>query len=75
MGKLADVAGAGERDVILERALSWDGLLRMLEPELAEALAAPAVRMAQNGALVADKTALAALPEDELAFLPPVSGG
>ena len=45
------------------------------EPDLASALGGAKVRVAQNADMVADKTALIAADGDEIAFLPPVSGG
>ena len=72
LGKLADLAG-GER--IAPSPLDWRVLLDLLEPELAETVAGDGVKMALNGSLLADKTALVAAEGDEIAFLPPVSGG
>ena len=73
LGKLADLAGAGEREVA--GPLDWAGLLAELEPELAAAAKGEKVRLAVNGTLLANKAALAAAPDDEIALLPPVSGG
>jgi len=46
----------------------------MLPPTLAEALQGPRVRLALNGT-VAESAGLVVTDGDELAFLPPVSGG
>ena len=73
LGKLADLAGVGERE--LPAPLEWNGLLEKLEPELAMAVQGDKVRIALNGTLLADKSALAAVDGDEVALLPPVSGG
>lgn len=73
LGRLADVAGEHERT--LEGPLDWAQLLAVLEPGLMEAIAADTVRIAVDGELLADKTALSASDGAELAFLPPVSGG
>ncbi len=73
LGRLADLGGADE--ITLEAPLDWAGLLAGLSPELAEAVAEARVRMALNGALVTDKTTLQAGEGDEVALLPPVSGG
>jgi molybdopterin synthase sulfur carrier subunit len=75
LGKLADLAGEGERVLALAGPLGWDALLDLVEPALASALAGAKVRVARNGSMVADKTALVAGEGDEIAFLPPVSGG
>jgi molybdopterin synthase sulfur carrier subunit len=42
---------------------------------LAAALLGPKVKLALNGALVAEPAGLVLAQGDELAFLPPVSGG
>lgn len=73
LGKLADLAGTDERDV--DAPLGWEGLMAALSDPLAEAVAGERTRVAVNGALLADKTALAASDGDEVALLPPVSGG
>ena len=73
LGKLADLAGGGERE--LDAVPDWGALLTMLEPELADEVACERVRVAVNGTLVADKRTLTLADGDELAFLPPVSGG
>ena len=73
LGRLADAAGTPEREVAPAATLAE--VLAALEPALAEALAAGNVRIAVNGTLVADRAALILADGDELAFLPPVSGG
>lgn len=73
LGKLADLAGAPALD--LAAPLDWAGLKAALPPALALAADDSRNRVAINGALLADKTALAAKAGDEIALLPPVSGG
>ncbi len=73
LGKLADLAGMDEREI--DAPLGWDALLAVLDDPLAEAVAGEKTRIAVNGALLGDKTALAAQDGDEVALLPPVSGG
>lgn len=73
LGKLADVACGQERSLAMP--VDWAGLLAALEPDLAEAIIADTTKIAVNGVLLADKAALAAEDGDEIAFLPPVSGG
>lgn len=73
LGKLADLAGAPDKDVA--GPLDWPGLLAALPGPLGEAVRGDKVKLALNGAVLADKTALAAADGDELALLPPVSGG
>ncbi|MEO6091748.1 MAG: MoaD/ThiS family protein [Novosphingobium sp.] len=72
LGRLEDAAGGATREAA---AGSLATLLARLEPDLARALTADRVRIAINGTLVADRTALVLADGDELAFLPPVSGG
>ncbi|MBO9497932.1 MAG: MoaD/ThiS family protein [Novosphingobium sp.] len=73
LGKLADLAGAPEREAAAP--LDWGGLLKALEPALAAQVSSEKVRIALNGGLLSDKSALAAREGDEVALLPPVSGG
>lgn len=73
LGKLADLAGAPS--LSLAAPLDWAGLKAGLPPALAEAADDPRNRVALNGALLADKATLLAAEGDEIALLPPVSGG
>ena len=73
LGKLADLAGAPDKQVAAP--LDWNGLLAALPGPLGEAAKGDKVRVAVNGELLADKTTLAAQDSDEIALLPPVSGG
>lgn len=73
LGKLADLAGTGEMTVA--GPLDWQGLLARLPEGLVDAAQDARNRVAVNGALLADKAALQAQDGDEIAFLPPVSGG
>ncbi len=73
LGKLADLAGAPSLQ--LAAPLGWAGLKAALPSALAEAVDDPRNRVALNGALLADKAGLQAGAGDEIALLPPVSGG
>jgi len=73
LGKLADLAGAGELE--LAGPLDWAGLVAAMPPALADAVQDPRNLVAVNGALLADKATFAARVGDEVALLPPVSGG
>jgi molybdopterin synthase sulfur carrier subunit len=73
LGKLADLAGEDEREV--PAPLDWQGLLDQLEAPLGDELRKDRTRIAVNGELLADKAALSAGDGDEVALLPPVSGG
>ncbi|WP_373487352.1 MoaD/ThiS family protein [Blastomonas sp.] len=75
-GRLGDLAGGVERALGLSTALSVADVIGIIEQSdrlLASALAEERVRYAINGTIV-DGEALIE-DEDELAFLPPVSGG
>ena len=74
LGRLEQAAGAGELVCPLAEPTALADLLLMLPPALAEALSAPRVRLALNGTL-AEPAGLVVTDADELAFLPPVSGG
>ena len=73
LGKLADLGGAPA--LTLAAPLDWAGLKAALPPLLAQALDDPRNHVALNGALLADKSVLQARAGDEIALLPPVSGG
>jgi molybdopterin synthase sulfur carrier subunit len=73
LGKLADLAGTSERDI--EAPIDWSALVTALEGDLGEAMAGEKVKVAVNGKVLPDKSALAAKDGDEVALLPPVSGG
>jgi molybdopterin synthase sulfur carrier subunit len=73
LGKLADLAGAPALQ--LAAPLDWAGLKAALPASLADAIDDPRNRVAVNGTLLADKVALQAGAGDEIALLPPVSGG
>ena len=73
LGKLADLAGASEREV--EAPLDWSMLTEALDGDLGERVAGGTVKVAVNGTLLADKLTLFAKDGDEVALLPPVSGG
>lgn len=73
LGRLEDAAGEPERDVI--HVSSYAQVLAGLETGLVAALADPRIKLAVNGEIVGDRGALVLADGDELAFLPPVSGG
>jgi molybdopterin synthase sulfur carrier subunit len=72
MGRLEDVAGMGEMAVL---AGPVEQVLAALDPALAVELLGEKVRMALNGKLLTDMGGVVLGEGDELAFLPPVSGG
>lgn len=72
MGRLEDVAGTGELAVAPGPV---EQVLASLDPALAVELLGERVRMALNGRLLTDMGGVVLADGDELAFLPPVSGG
>ncbi|WP_017671365.1 MoaD/ThiS family protein [Blastomonas sp. AAP53] len=75
-GRLGDLAGGVERTMTLSQPHAIADIIGLLDASdrlLGSALGEPRVRYAINGAIV-DADALVE-DEDELAFLPPVSGG
>lgn len=72
LGRLEDIAGTSELECSVDQV---DDILAALEPDLAEALSGPRIRLALNGTLVNNRAGLVLVEGDELAFLPPVSGG
>jgi molybdopterin synthase sulfur carrier subunit len=73
LGWLADFTGVAEREVAAP--LDWSRLLDALQEELGGWLASDRVKLAVNGRVLADKMNLRADDGDEVALLPPVSGG
>jgi molybdopterin synthase sulfur carrier subunit len=72
LGRLEDIAGMGGLAV---NAGPLEQVLAALDPALAVELLGERVRMALNGALLGDGGGVVLADGDELAFLPPVSGG
>lgn len=73
LGPLRDMAGEDSREV--EGPLDWNGLLAVVGVGIAEQLKEQRVNVACSGKVLADKTSLDAKDGDEVALLPPVSGG
>lgn len=73
LGPLRDMAGEAERAVAAP--LDWTGLLAAVGSEIAGQLQQARVNVACAGRVLPDKTALFAQDGDEVALLPPVSGG
>lgn len=79
LGRLEDLAGRPGDEIASTAPLDWNDLIGWLggccSPELAEAVEGRRVKVAVNGQLIADKEGLVLADGDEIAFLPPVSGG
>ena len=73
LGPLGDLAGEQEREA--PGPLDWEGLLAQVGPAIASQLEGDRVNIACRGKVLADKRALRAEDGDEVALLPPVSGG
>lgn len=73
LGPLRDLAGVPS--VELRAPLDWAGLLSAMPHAVADELVRSRVHVACAGQVLADNTALAAEDDQEVALLPPVSGG
>ena len=80
LGRLQDVAGRPESGFGSSSGdLDWPDLIAVLEdhvnPAIAAAASDPLTKIALNGVLETDREALVIRHGDEVALLPPVSGG
>jgi molybdopterin synthase sulfur carrier subunit len=73
LGRLQDVAGKDATDVEVRAGDTIGTLIASFDAALAANLSSDRVRIALNGVLTARDAVLA--DGDEVAFLPPVSGG
>jgi len=73
LGPLADFESVESRD--FDAPLTWQELLGHVEPATADQLRNDRVNVACRGKVLIDKTQLSAGDGDEVALLPPVSGG
>lgn len=80
LGPLSDIAGRAQSAFSSSSGdLDWSDLLAVLEDhvnrEIAEAARDPRNKVAVNGVVQADREGLVLRDGDEIALLPPVSGG
>lgn len=78
IGRLEDIAGVAEMHMPLARMTSLEVVMDRLPPALITALGDSRIRVAVNGEVVRANQGTAELmicDADEVAFLPPVSGG
>lgn len=80
LGKLADVAGKPDSEFASSSGeCDWADLLELFDTHVREGLADAVrderVKVALNGAILEDREAMVARHGDEVALLPPVSGG
>jgi len=73
LGPLRDMAGVESCEVAAP--LDWAGLIDAVADRVAQQLRGERVNVSCAGKVLADKTALFAQDGDEVALLPPVSGG
>lgn len=73
LGPLQDLVGCPEMQA--EAPLDWSGLLDLVGPEMSAVLCEDRVNVACRGRVLAVKSDLLADHGDEIALLPPVSGG
>jgi len=77
-GRLRECAGAERRSIALAAPVDLDAFRALVatdDPDLRDALSAPAVRIAVNDVLSPRGAEIIVRPGDEIAFMPPFSGG
>ncbi|MBT9445199.1 MAG: MoaD/ThiS family protein [Hyphomonadaceae bacterium] len=77
-GRLRDIAQCSERPVPFDGALSLDAFRRLVasgDDDLARALQADSTRVAVNATIAPRSVDLVIHPGDDVAFMPPFSGG
>jgi molybdopterin converting factor small subunit len=80
LGKLADIAGNAESEFFSSSGeFDWADFVAVLRdqvnPEISKAAEDQRTLIALNGKVLSDRTCLEAKHDDEIALLPPVSGG
>ena len=73
LGPLADLAGTAEMEA--DTPLDWSAMLKLVNAETAEELQGDRINVACGGKVLGEKSNLLAQDGDEVALLPPVSGG
>ena len=73
LGPLADLAGMADMEA--DTPLDWGALLDLVNAETAEELQGERINVACGGKVLNEKSDLLAQDGDEVALLPPVSGG
>ncbi len=77
-GRLRDIAQCSERPVCLHGALSLDAFRRLVasgDDDLERALREDSIRVAVNATITPRSGAIVIHPGDDVAFMPPFSGG
>jgi molybdopterin synthase sulfur carrier subunit len=73
LGQLADIAGMAELE--LPAPMNWAALIGAVNAETVDQLREDRIKVACGGRVLADKRLLNAVDGDEVALMPPVSGG
>lgn len=77
-GRLRDAAGCAERTISLDQVVDIAAFRRLIadgDEHLEAVLGEPHVRVAVNAALTPRASSCMVAPHDEVAFMPPFSGG
>ncbi len=77
-GRLRDIAQCSEKSVQLDGALSLDAFRRLVasgDDDLVRALGEGSIRVAVNAIIAPRSGAVVIHPGDDVAFMPPFSGG